>query len=166
MILDFEADKEVPIILGRPFLATRRTLIDVQKVSDLEDLIVEKELTSVEDPLERILTLDPPNDEEEDEYLALLEANQRGFNLQSCFESLELEKREYAQQKASIEEQSKLELKCVPKKGGITVVKNENNELIPTRTITRWRIFINYQKLNKATRKDHFPLPFLDQMPG
>ncbi|KAL5570461.1 hypothetical protein UlMin_027036 [Ulmus minor] len=31
IILDYEADLEVPIILGRPFLATGRTLIDVQK---------------------------------------------------------------------------------------------------------------------------------------
>ncbi|XP_052299243.1 uncharacterized protein LOC127902982 [Citrus sinensis] len=31
IVLDFEADKEVPIILGRPFLATGKTLIDVQK---------------------------------------------------------------------------------------------------------------------------------------
>ncbi|XP_062114553.1 uncharacterized protein LOC133825654 [Humulus lupulus] len=30
IILDYEADRDVPIILGRPFLATRRTLIDVQ----------------------------------------------------------------------------------------------------------------------------------------
>nr|GEV58952.1 reverse transcriptase domain-containing protein [Tanacetum cinerariifolium] len=53
---------------------------------------------------------------------------------------------------------------CVPKKGGITVVENENNELIPTRLVTGWRIRIDYQKLNDATRKDHFPLPFMDQM--
>jgi hypothetical protein len=31
VILDFEEDKKIPIILGRPFLATGRTLIDVQK---------------------------------------------------------------------------------------------------------------------------------------
>ena len=31
IVLDFKADKEVPIILGRPFLATGKTLIDVQK---------------------------------------------------------------------------------------------------------------------------------------
>ncbi|XP_062112832.1 uncharacterized protein LOC133823987 [Humulus lupulus] len=55
-------------------------------------------------------------------------------------------------------------VQVVPKKGGITVVKNDNNELIPTRTVTGWRICIDYRKLNKATRKDHFPLPFLDQM--
>nr|GEY38488.1 DNA-directed DNA polymerase [Tanacetum cinerariifolium] len=49
-------------------------------------------------------------------------------------------------------------------KGGFTVVKNEENELIPTRLVTGWRVCIDYQKLNEATRKDHFPLPFMDQM--
>nr|GEY24271.1 DNA-directed DNA polymerase [Tanacetum cinerariifolium] len=53
---------------------------------------------------------------------------------------------------------------CVPKKGGITVVENEDNELIPTRLVTGWCVCIDYQKLNDATRKDHFPLMFLDQM--
>ncbi|GJY60125.1 reverse transcriptase domain-containing protein [Tanacetum coccineum] len=53
---------------------------------------------------------------------------------------------------------------CVPKKGGITVVKNKDNELIPTRLVTGWRVCIAYQKLNDATGKDHFSLPFMDQM--
>nr|GEW18957.1 reverse transcriptase domain-containing protein [Tanacetum cinerariifolium] len=53
---------------------------------------------------------------------------------------------------------------CVPKKGGMTVVANENNELILTRLVTGWRVCIDYRKLNDATRKDHFPLPFMDQM--
>nr|GFC00199.1 reverse transcriptase domain-containing protein [Tanacetum cinerariifolium]GFC14226.1 reverse transcriptase domain-containing protein [Tanacetum cinerariifolium] len=53
---------------------------------------------------------------------------------------------------------------CVPKKGGFTVVKNEENELIPTRLVTGWRVCIDYRKLNEATRKDHFLLPFMDQM--
>nr|GFC02644.1 reverse transcriptase domain-containing protein [Tanacetum cinerariifolium] len=53
---------------------------------------------------------------------------------------------------------------CVPKKGGFTVVENEENELIPTRLVTGWRVCIDYRKLNEATRKDHFPLLFMDQM--
>ena len=52
----------------------------------------------------------------------------------------------------------------VPKKGGFTVIRNEKNELIPTRTVTGWRVCIDYRKLNTAIRKDHFPLPFIDQM--
>nr|GEX02155.1 reverse transcriptase domain-containing protein [Tanacetum cinerariifolium] len=53
---------------------------------------------------------------------------------------------------------------CVPKKGGFTVVVNEENELIPTRLVTGWRVCIDYKKLNEATGKDHFPLSFMDQM--
>ncbi|GJV37189.1 reverse transcriptase domain-containing protein [Tanacetum coccineum] len=53
---------------------------------------------------------------------------------------------------------------CVPKKGGMTVVTNDENELVPTRLVTGWRVCIDYRKLNEATRKDHFPLPFMDQM--
>ena len=52
----------------------------------------------------------------------------------------------------------------VPKKGGFTMIRNERNELIPTRTMTGWRVCIDYRKLNTSTRKDHFPLPFIDQM--
>ena len=50
----------------------------------------------------------------------------------------------------------------VPKKGGFIVIRNEKNELIPTRTLTGWRVRIDYKKLNTATRKNHYPLPFID----
>ena len=53
---------------------------------------------------------------------------------------------------------------CVPKKGGITVVPNDKTELIPQRIFTGYRMVIDYRKLNKETRKDHYPLPFIDQM--
>ena len=55
-------------------------------------------------------------------------------------------------------------LHVVPKKGGFTVIRNEKNELIPARTMTGWRVCIDYKKLNTTTIKDHFPLPFIDQM--
>src|SRR4051812_20612717 len=53
---------------------------------------------------------------------------------------------------------------CVPKKGGMIVVPNDKNELIPQRIVIGYRMCIDIRKLNKATRKDHYPLPFIDQM--
>ena len=55
-------------------------------------------------------------------------------------------------------------VQVVPKKGGMTVIKNDRDELSPTRIVTRCRMCIDYRKLNEATRKDHYPLPFKDQM--
>ncbi|GJY52201.1 hypothetical protein Tco_0443048 [Tanacetum coccineum] len=52
----------------------------------------------------------------------------------------------------------------VPKKGETIVVKNEKDELIPQRTVNGWRVCIDYRKLNNTTWKDHFPLPFIDQI--
>ena len=52
----------------------------------------------------------------------------------------------------------------VPKKGGFIVIRNEKNKLIPTRIVIGWWVCIDYRKLNTATRKDHYPLPFIDQM--
>ncbi|KAM2811938.1 hypothetical protein COP1_044518 [Malus domestica] len=52
----------------------------------------------------------------------------------------------------------------VPKKTGITVVKNDNNELVPTRMTTGWRMCVDYRNPNNSTRNDHFPLRFIDQI--
>nr|GEZ32190.1 transposon Ty3-I Gag-Pol polyprotein [Tanacetum cinerariifolium] len=106
----------------------------------------------------------------------------------------EIKTEELKSVKSSIDEPSELELKDLPSrleyaflegtdklpviiskylkddekerfiKGGMTVVTDEDNELVLTRLVTGWRVCIDYRKLNEATRKDHFPLPFMDQM--
>jgi hypothetical protein len=53
---------------------------------------------------------------------------------------------------------------CVPKKGGMTVVPNDEDELVAQRIGVGYRMCIDFKKLNKATHKDHYPLPFIDQM--
>jgi len=55
-------------------------------------------------------------------------------------------------------------VQVVPKKSGVIIVANENNELVPTRVQTGWRVCIDYTKLNSMIRKDHFPLPSINQM--
>nr|XP_016481894.1 PREDICTED: uncharacterized protein LOC107802829 [Nicotiana tabacum] len=55
-------------------------------------------------------------------------------------------------------------VQVVLKKWGMTVVQDEDNELIPTRKVTKWRMCTDYRRLNDATRKDHFPLPYIDQI--
>nr|CAN71396.1 hypothetical protein VITISV_016010 [Vitis vinifera] len=52
----------------------------------------------------------------------------------------------------------------VPKKSGIIVIQNEKGEEVFTRLTSGWRVCINYRRLNSVTRKDHFPLPFMDQV--
>ena len=44
------------------------------------------------------------------------------------------------------------------------MIKTENNALLPSKMVMEWRICIDYRKLNKANRKDNFPLPFMDHM--
>jgi hypothetical protein len=55
-------------------------------------------------------------------------------------------------------------VQVVLKKGGMMVIRNEKNELIPQRIVTGWRMCIDYWKLDKASWKDHFLLPFTDEM--
>ncbi|XP_050877415.1 uncharacterized protein LOC127081176 [Lathyrus oleraceus] len=66
--------------------------------------------------------------------------------------------------KNNIESQRRLNPITKEVKGGMTIIANEKDELIPTRTVIGWRIYMDYRKLNNATRKYHFPVPFIDQM--
>nr|GEY79318.1 DNA-directed DNA polymerase [Tanacetum cinerariifolium]GEZ47157.1 DNA-directed DNA polymerase [Tanacetum cinerariifolium] len=252
VVVDFDADPRVPLILGRSFLKTRRALIDVfEEVLGFSNVIASGNPTPYYDPIGSTTspTLTPFENsdfllEEVDAFLALeddhtspevdqsyvdtegdillLEAflnddpslppsksrKLSALNLPPHIEYVFLEgddklpviimkdlsveektalitvlmshKRAIAWKLADIKEVFKLlnagliypisdspwvsPVHCVPKKGGFTVVENEENELILTRLVTGWHACIEYHKLNEATRKEHFPLPFMDQM--
>ncbi|KAK1648998.1 hypothetical protein QYE76_066803 [Lolium multiflorum] len=66
--------------------------------------------------------------------------------------------------KPVVEHQRRLIPKMKDVKGGITVVPNDNDELIPQRVVVGYRMCIDFRKVNKVTKKDHYPLPFIDQM--
>jgi hypothetical protein len=55
-------------------------------------------------------------------------------------------------------------VQVVPKKSGLTVITNNNGELITTRTASSWRVYIDYRKLNSTMKKGHFPPPFIDHI--
>ncbi|XP_070014066.1 uncharacterized protein [Nicotiana sylvestris] len=134
-------------------------------------------MINVEDPLEAVLlNLDVNKDEGRVECVNALHG-MGSYSYEPWKLSLDLENRRTPPTKPSTEEPPVVvypisdgswtsPVQCVLKKGGMTVVTNVQNELIPTRTVTRWRMCMDYCKLNKVTHKDHFPLPFLDQMLG
>nr|GFC41167.1 reverse transcriptase domain-containing protein [Tanacetum cinerariifolium] len=186
VVVDFEPDPLVPLILGRCFLKTSRALIDVHK-GELTLRIGNEAITYNLDQTVRysanynqmmankINVVESACEEYSQEILGFSNVTDKQ-NLPSFKE--ELKAYEAQTVKSSVDETPEVKLKdlphhldpwvspvhSVPKKGGFTVVKNEENELILTRLVTGWRVCIEYRKLNEATRKDHFPLPFMDQM--
>nr|GEV01404.1 reverse transcriptase domain-containing protein [Tanacetum cinerariifolium] len=142
VVVDFDDDPRVPLILGKSFLKTGRALIDVFEVDEppmveLKDLppYLEYAFLEGDDKLPVIIAKDLSVEEKTALIMVLMSHNPWVSPAH-----------------------------CVPKKEGFTVVESEDNELIPTRLVTGQRVCIDYRKLNEATRKDHFPLPFMDQM--
>nr|GEZ26907.1 DNA-directed DNA polymerase [Tanacetum cinerariifolium] len=242
VVIEFEPDPQVPLILGRCFLKTDRALIDVHKgeltlcirneaITYNLDQTVRKEpkvceaktvKSSVDEPPEVELKDLPPHleyaflegdnklpviiskelgDEEKSALIKVLKSHKRAIAWKlSDIRSIKPEFCTYEilmeeDYKPAVQHQRRVNTKihdvtkkeveklldagliypisdspwvspihCVPKKGGFTVIKNEENELIPTCLVTGWRVCIDYQKLNEATYKDHFPLSFMDQM--
>nr|GEW92342.1 reverse transcriptase domain-containing protein [Tanacetum cinerariifolium] len=185
VVVDFDADPRVPLILRRSFLKTERALIDVDFLLEEVDafLALEDDPTSLEVDqsyldsegdiflLEEFMNDDP----------SLPPPNQGNYLPKVC---KELKICEAKSDKSLMDEPPEVELKdlppnsnthfwkvlklldagliypisdspwvspvhCVPKKGGFTVVQNEDNELILTRLVTGWRICIDYQKMLK-----------------
>nr|GEX92935.1 DNA-directed DNA polymerase [Tanacetum cinerariifolium] len=186
VVLDFVADPRVPLILGRPFLNEDSTPYYEPIVSDSSqnltpfnesDFLLMEEadaFIAIHDesisPEFNATYYDPEGD------ILILEAllnndpeppsNQKDY-FPSVHKDLKVvePKNQYFD-----DEPPEVELKELPPHleyaflGGMTVIKNDENELVPTRLVTGWRVCIDYRKLNEATRKDHFPLPFMDQM--
>nr|GEV61580.1 DNA-directed DNA polymerase [Tanacetum cinerariifolium] len=168
VVIDFEADPRVPLILGRSFLRTGCALIDVYErklpsgcptlVSDVSV----SESDSCKEPIVKssLPTLTPFG--ESDFFLEGIEDFLNDDSIPTGIENSIIMEDDY---KPAVQSQRKVSpIHCVPIKGGMTIVANENNELIPTRLVTGWRVCIDYRKLNDATRKDHVSLPFMDQM--
>nr|GEV09748.1 reverse transcriptase domain-containing protein [Tanacetum cinerariifolium] len=192
VVVDFDDDPPIPLIMGRSFLKTGRAQIDVFEGNYL--LEVRKELkiceaksdkSSVDEPSAVELKDLSPHLEyaflEGDEKFPLIIAKYLSMEEKTALITvLKSHKRAIAWKLSDIKGVIKLleagliypisdspwvsPVHCVPKKGGFTVVENEDNELIPSRLVTGWRVCIDYHKLNEATRKDHFPLLFMDQM--
>nr|GEU79211.1 reverse transcriptase domain-containing protein [Tanacetum cinerariifolium] len=227
MVVDFEPDPRVPLVLRRCFLKTGRALIDVHKgeltlrieneaitynldqtlrnLTPYDDLIVsttsptltpfgdsdfllfeeadaflglEDDLNSPEfdptyyDPegdillLEAILNSEPlpplPNQEQ---YIPSYKKELKGDNKLPIIIAKELgDEDKSALIKVLKSHKRAIAWKLSDIQGGFTVIENEENELIPTRLVTRWLVCIDYRKLNEATRKENFPLPFMDRM--
>nr|GEZ98015.1 reverse transcriptase domain-containing protein [Tanacetum cinerariifolium] len=225
VVVDFEPDPRVLLILGRCFFKTGRALIDVHKEYSQEvlgffDVTASGNPTPHDDLI--IFTTSPTltpfgdsdfllfeeadaflelGDEEKSALIKALKSHKRaiawklsdiqGINPEFCTHKILMEE-DY---KPAVQHQRRVNPKihdvikkeveklldagliypisdsprvspvhCVPKKGGFTVVENEENELILTRLVTGWQVCIDYRKLNEATRKVHFPLLFMDQM--
>nr|GEX38459.1 reverse transcriptase domain-containing protein [Tanacetum cinerariifolium] len=197
LVVDFEPDPRVPLILERCFLKTGRALIDVHK-GELTLRIKKEAITyNLDQTVRYSVNYDQMTANKIDVICEIYSQEVLSFSnvtvsgnptpdddlivlttspTLTLFGDSDFLPFEEADAFLGDEEKSALvkvlkshnpwvsPVHCVPKKGGFTVVENEENKLIPTRLVIGWRVCIDYRKLSEATQKDHFPLPFMDQM--
>nr|GEU40251.1 zinc finger, CCHC-type, retrotransposon Gag domain protein [Tanacetum cinerariifolium] len=160
VVVDFDADPRVSLILGRSFLKFGHAFIDVyageltlpckEYSQEVLEFSVSGNLTPSTKPIVSIssATLTPFGDsdfllEETDAFLAiddepiLSEIDDSYYDSEGDILLLE----EFLNDDPSPWVSP---VHCVPKKGGFTVVENEENELIPTRLVTGWREKIHF----------------------
>ncbi|GJS43326.1 reverse transcriptase domain-containing protein [Tanacetum coccineum] len=169
VVVDFEPDPRVPLILGRCFLKTSHALIDVYEgeitlrgagsINQLGDIKLPVLIAKInKDGIRQHFykgSYSPTASHRLDN-----SPNIKGVSPEFCTHK-NSNGRGY---EPSVAQSLGAPWSLLPKKRGMEVITNEDNELIPTRLVTGWRVCIDYRKLNEATRKDHFPLPFMDQM--
>nr|GEY02482.1 reverse transcriptase domain-containing protein [Tanacetum cinerariifolium] len=173
VVLDFIADPRIPLILGRPFL-TRNDLkvVEPKNKKSSDDEPPEMELKELLPHLEYAFLGENnkwpviiAKDLSINEKSALIDSQRRVNPKIHDVIKKEVEKLLDAGLIYPISDSPWVSpVHCVPKKRGMTVIKNDENKLVPIRLVTGWRVCIDYRKLSEATRKDHFPLPFMDQM--
>ncbi|RVW20770.1 Retrovirus-related Pol polyprotein from transposon 17.6 [Vitis vinifera] len=177
----------VPIILGRPFLATSNAIINCRNglmqltfgnmTLELNIFHMSKKLITPEEEEgpEEVCIIDTLVEEHcdqnmQDELNESLEDLEEGLSEPAdVLATLQGWRRKEEIYLYSIKRRDKMipwvsPTQVVPKKSGITVVQNEKGEEIATHLTSGWRVCIDYRKLNAVTRKDHFPLPFIDQV--
>ncbi|GJZ78178.1 reverse transcriptase domain-containing protein [Tanacetum coccineum] len=179
--LEMEEDNKVHLILGRPFLHTTDIVIRVKQKQLNLGFGSEHMVFSIDSAIKHsysnddtCFSIDVIDEILEEDFDALLD---EGIKILYSIERTPLKDKIFAgfdefiamNIKENIEpkinkEKITFPIHYVPKKGGITIVTNEKDELVPTRTIMGWKVCIDYRKLNEAIAKDHFPLPFMDQM--
>nr|GEV21174.1 DNA-directed DNA polymerase [Tanacetum cinerariifolium] len=169
VVVNFEADPRVPLILGSSFLRTSRALIDVygEEItlrSSNPTLLSDPSISKSDSCKEPIFKSSSPTLTPFGESDFFLEEIEDFLNDDSIPTGIDDSLYDPEGDILYLENPWVSPINYVPKKGGMTIIANENNELIPTRLVISWRVCIDYRKLNDATRKDHFPLPFMDQM--